>query len=210
MTNLASSLADSLKSESTAELLATIGDVGLDAAIESGALDGVPIFGIATGLWKAGKQVQQELFVRKVSRFLSEVVKTDVGDRRRFLESIEADGKKEEFGETILLILERLDDARKPALVGRVMAAHIRGDIALEMALRLSMIVGRCYGPDLEHLRNFKPGTQGKMTPIAESLFAVGLLSQAGFDGGSAGGDDGGFVYEMNDFGKILIQTALS
>jgi len=211
MTKLGSALTDSIKSEASTNLLVTVGDAGLDAAISSGALDGVPVFGIATGLWRAGKAVQQELFIRKVLRFLGEASKSTPEDRIRFVESLEEKGKKEEFGETILLILERADDATKPALIGRVMAAHVRGEIDYPHAMRLAAIVSRCYITDLEFLKTFKPGTQREMTPIADSLFSAGLLAQTGIDGGAF--DDplsGGTLYDLNEYGHLLLKYALN
>jgi hypothetical protein len=180
---LGTSLTDSIRSDESIDALATIGDAGLDAAVSSGALDGVPILGIATGLWRAGREVRHELFVRKIIRFLSELNGLSPRQRREFVEGLEQSGKKEEFGETILLILERIDDTRKPAIIGRIMAAHVRGEITYDQGMRLAAIVGRAYSQDLDFLLRFQPGTQREMTPVADALFSAGVLRNAGMDG---------------------------
>ena len=89
MSNIGSSLTEPLGPEATADILVTVGDTGLDAAISSGALDGIPVFGVAIGIWRAGNSVQEELFVRKVIRFLNEANKASPDERRRFIEGLE-------------------------------------------------------------------------------------------------------------------------
>lgn len=38
-------------------------------------------------------------------------------------------------------------------------------------------------------------------------LFSVGLLRNAGFDGGKIGDDlSGGTIYDLNEYGKILLE----
>jgi len=49
MKKLNTSLTQSVAQENLADVLATIGDVSIDAAISSGAIDGVPVLGILTG-----------------------------------------------------------------------------------------------------------------------------------------------------------------
>lgn len=210
MTKLGGALTESIKSDATTDLVVAVGDAGLDAAISSGALDGVPILGIATGLWRAGKEVQQELFIRKVARFLDQASAADPAARDKFVEGLKEQGKAEEFGETILLILDRLDDTVKPGLVGRIMAAHMRGDIEYGPAMRLVSIIARCYAADLEFLKTFREGTQREHAPIAESLFAAGVLSDAGIDGGNVSDPlSGGTIYRLNVYGELLLKYAL-
>ena len=207
MSELNISLPASIASQETTDLVATIGDTGLDAAIASGALDGVPVLGIATGLWRAGKGIQNELFTRKVLRFLSETNRVDSKQREKFVDSLNKRGKTEEFGETILLILERIDDTVKPSMIGRIMAAHMRGDLDYGKAMRLASIVSRCYAQDLDLLLVFTPGVQREKVPIAESLFAAGLFSDGGIDGGTFSDPlSSGTIFNLNEYGELLIR----
>ncbi|WP_288991102.1 hypothetical protein [uncultured Sphingopyxis sp.] len=210
MSNLSAALPASIASKETTSALATIGDAALDAAISSGALDGVPILGAATGIWRAHKEVGQQLFMRKVVRFLRETNQTADQDRIDFVDRLKADGKTEEFGEAILLILDRLDDTVKPGILGRLVAAHIRGDLDYDKMMRLTSIVSRCYAEDLELLRNFSNGVQREKTPIAESLFAAGLLSNGGMDGGNFSDPlSGGIIFNLNEYGDLLKRFGL-
>lgn len=53
--NLVESFESSLLSDDNKDLLATVGDTGLDAVITGGALDGVPVLGILNGIFKVTK-----------------------------------------------------------------------------------------------------------------------------------------------------------
>ena len=107
MKELGSSLTDSIRAKSSIDLLSTIGDAGLDAAISSGVFDGVPIFGVVTRAWRAGKEIHQELFVRKIIRFLKELECVEPSDRQKFLDVLEQQGKKEDFGDNRIFFIIR-------------------------------------------------------------------------------------------------------
>ncbi|WP_339757999.1 hypothetical protein [uncultured Hoeflea sp.] len=203
-------LATSITSTETVDALVIVADVGIDAAITSGAFDGVPILGIATGLIRAGRHIKDELFIRKTARFLAGLSGTTHEARQRFVDDLRANGKIDEFGETILLILDRIDDSRKPLIIGRLMAAHVEGKITYDQVTRLAAIVNRCYAPDLDYLAKFQPGPQGEMQTIADALFSAGLLQNCGLDGGAIGdGLSGGTIYEKNDYAELLIEHGL-
>ena len=205
------SLAESLDSESLTDFFSTIGDAALDVAISSRALDGVPIFGALTSLFRAQRDIRKSLFVRQVARFLFGLKRTTEEDRRRFTGRLRKEGKLEEFGEAILLILDRVNDTNKPTIIGRIMAAHIAGEIEYVKAMRLVSIVDRCYAEDLEYLRSFQPGLQGPWSEIAAMLQAAGLLAISGEDlGGFTEDEPGGSLYELTSYGRLFVKFGLS
>ena len=62
----------------------------------------------------------------------------------------------------MLLLLERAEDMKKPAIVGKLMAAAASGEIGLDMAMRLSKMVDNSYTEDLDYLKSFLTGIQGE------------------------------------------------
>lgn len=207
--SLDESLVRSIASGSLADEFATITDVVVDATVESGALEGVPIIGLLVGAMKAGRDIRKNLFVRKVCLFLKELSSLPIDKRRDFAQQFDTKEECHKFGEAVLLLLERAEDMKKPQLIGRIMSAHVLGELDRRQAMRLCMIIDRSYTQDLEHLRGFRNGAQGAMTPIAESLFSAGLLSNGGLDGGSADGDDGGVIYCINEYGYMLLKHGM-
>jgi hypothetical protein len=189
--------------------LSTVLDAGMDAAVSS--LHGVPILGVIVGLARAGQDVHKELEFRKIVRFLEEVSHASPEKRADFIANLKAKHKADEFGENILLLLGRLDDISKPRIVGRIMAAHIEGHIDCHRAMRLCAMVARCYASDLIYLKTFKPGVQRAGTDVAAMLAADGLLAQTGIDGGELSDpESGGFTYDLNEYGQLLLEYGLS
>lgn len=205
-------LISSIGTESLADLLSSVADTSLNSAIESGALQGIPFFSLLVGAMKAKRDVRDALFKRKVALFLKPISETPAHLRKRFTEEIVHSGKQHEFGQAVLLLLDKADNMEKTKIIGRLMSALILGDIDEPKTMRLCSIVNRCYVQDLELLRDFRTGTQGEQQPIAESLFSAGLLSNSGDTGGTIGGgpdEDGGIIYSLNEYGRLLVQHGL-
>lgn len=117
---------------------------------------------------------------------------------------------KEAIGRQVITILERADDERKASVYGRLYCSLITKSLSREQFNRLCSSVDRSFFDDLEHLSRFdKPMVAPEhLQPIAESLQSAGLLSQAGIDGGDAGGaSPGGYIYRLNIFGRLLVES---
>ncbi|CCE98488.1 conserved hypothetical protein (plasmid) [Sinorhizobium fredii HH103] len=213
---ISTDLVKSLNRGELTDLGATIGDVALDGIIGSGALDGVPVLGTMVSIARTGSAIRDLVFQRKVLAFLvSFGTETDPTARQEFVRKIEDQDHGQRFGETILLLLERMDDLSKPVIVGRLMAAAARGDISLKEGLRLSRIVDRAFIEDLVLLPDL---IDNKVQPdeiVADALFTAGLLSNDGSDGGTflsveEGGEPGGTIYSRNRYACLLIEFGLS
>jgi hypothetical protein len=204
----AESLVHSLGSEHLADALAAIADSSVDAAIEGGALVGVPIIGTVLSLAKTDRDIRCELYVRKLALFLHGFGQASTKARLDFAWRIREEGEAGKVGSSVLLLLERADDLAKPELVGRLLAASAEGRLPLDKALRIAAMLDRAYMQDIVWLRDcFYSGTQeAEAAPIAESLFAAGFLSNLGWDGGNASGQGGGVFYEFNDFGAAFLE----
>lgn len=183
--------------------------------IQSGALDGVPVVGTMIKMARSGAAIRDLVFQRKVIAFLTSFAnESDPISRTEFVRKIEEQNQGQRFGETILLLLERMDDLSKPVIVGRLMAAAAREDIALTEALRLSRIVDRAFIEDLLLLPNM---VDDKVQPdeiVADALFSAGLLSNGGINGGGyseeEGENPGGTFYSRNRYALLLIEFGLS
>jgi len=200
------SLVRSLSGSAIADLMSTVGDTALDAAIKAGALDGVPVIGMLTRGVQAAIEIRRALFVRKVAMFLKEFSATSPEERSAFVAQFRTEDEQFKFGETILLLLDRAEDMSKPVIVGRLMAAAARGNLNLSDATRLSKMVDRSYSEDLSYLKTFRPGTQRRGAETAAALYAAGFLSFSGIDGGEFDDDEsGGVIYDFNRYGKMFV-----
>lgn len=88
---------------------------------------------------------------------------------------MESEGKKQEVGETLLIILEKLDHMEKPMIIGKLFKARINGEIDLDKLLRLSSIVNKVFVHDLYKLSSYilvHPYEEN----VTEELFNTGLI----------------------------------
>lgn len=208
-------LVKSLGRDELADLGGTIGDIALDSVISSGALDGVPIVGTLVSIARSGAAIRDLVFQRKVIAFLTSFAnESDPTSRKEFVRKIEEQGDGQRFGETIVLLLERMDDLFKPVIVGRLMAAAARGDVTLVEALRLGRIIDRAFIEDLRLLPDFVDDKVQPDETVADALFSAGLLRNGGIKGSGyseeEGEDPGGTFYSRNRYAQLLIEFGLA
>lgn len=113
-------------------------------------------------------------------------------------------------GETLLLLIDRENSVEKPLILARLLAHCSLGNISDENLRELVSKVNRVYNmSDLNYLTSFTSGIQSN-PHIAASLESAGLLNWAGLDLGYVGKpSSGGVLYELNDYGKMLLDYGL-
>lgn len=202
-------LVPSIASESVADLMVSIADIAMDAALESGALDGIPVVGLATGAMRATRDVRQAFLVRKLARFLSETANLSTEERSDFKSKFQNEGQAEEFGGLVVVLLDRADDLAKPIILGRLLVAYAKGAFSQDDFFRLARMVDRSFTDDLNLLAGFSSGQMKHNEIQAQNMASIGFLYQAGFDGGNADPDSGGILYQISQYGEWLAQYGL-
>jgi len=134
-----------------ADALAQIADVGLGATIESGLLDQVPVFGMVHSIYKAGRSISERVALAKTRRFLFELSSIPEEERLAFSDKLFASGEADEFAARVFLLLDQADDFSKPQLIGRIVAAHVRGDCSISECFMLCSSVNRSHFDDLRN-----------------------------------------------------------
>ena len=187
-----------------------LAEVAVDSVLKEGILRDIPVFNTLAAFYRTGVEIRQQLFIKKVVNFLKELSNTTFEKRQKFVEDIERDSnRKREFGEILVLLIDRADSLQKPSILGRLIKYHILGYISYEDATRLAFIVNIVYISDLNYLLKFTPGIQPN-PDIAASLQSVGLLTFTGMDGGTLDApSSGGIVYELNKYGQMLLKYGL-
>lgn len=208
---ISSELFNAITSEHLSSTVRDSLEVVLDSSIvKEGVLRDIPFVNTIYNMYQSGVAMQQHLFIKKIENFLRELSNVSSEERLKFVEWMDQNPKqKGEFGETLLLLIDRADSLEKPSILARLLRHHILGNISYDNATRLSSIVDRVYMSDLNYLTTFKSGIQSNPN-IAASLQSAGLLILAGIDGGYLDKRlSGGFTYELNDYGKMLLQYGL-
>jgi len=184
-----------------------VAEVALDHNLAEGVLRDLPIIGTLVKLARAGHSISEELFVRKLVRFLADLNEVPIEDREKLLEKYpDASAEQTVLGENLLLALERLDDIGKPTILARFFAAYIKATIDYTTFTRLARALEKFNMELLPNLRMFytQQGMQVETSEeITHELSLAGLvlvqLSGSGTIGGSA-------RYRQSSLGKVFLQ----
>ena len=202
------SVTSSIANESLANLLGDISETAIDLALESGTLRDIPVIGMLTGLMKAGRDIKTALFIRKVAIFLKKLSSISIQERQKFINQFDSKEKQHEFGQTVLLLLDRAEDMKKPHLIAKIICAYILGQINESDAFRLCAMINRCYTQDLEFLKNYYDSKKIEPGLVTQSLFLAGFLSNHDIERNDPQwiGETG---YYLNEYADLLIRIAL-
>ncbi len=194
-----------LKSESL-DLVAQLGNLGLSELADTELAEKIPWLGILVKVCKVGLGVRDALFAKKLVQFMNPLSSVTNEQRREFSERMERDPDlRRRVGETLILLLDRLDDMDKPELLGRAYRALLAGAIDFETFRRLGAAIDQCFTEDLRellHVANDKLEREG-----VSSLATAGLLELHGIPGIRPKGM--GNTYKITKLGRDLTQHVL-
>ncbi len=182
-------------------------EVALDSVMSEGVLKELPIVGSIVNLIHAGGKVSEELFIRKLLRFLQELKEVPIAERRALLRKY-PDGSKEqqELGENLLLAIERLDDVNKPEILARIFRAYVNEEFDSLTFTRLARALQRFNLPLFTYLKWFyvREGEPVELTEeIQHELSLAGLVTVSLAGSGTFGGSAN---YIGNDLGRMFLR----
>ena len=148
------SLNETIKSSDLGSLMKDFGEVALDSVVKDGVLRDIPVISSIVGAAKLAISIRDTLLVKKILYFLRELGDTTEEERKKFLQEFEEDPKEQrKVGENLILLLDRLDNLNKPAMVAKLMKAHLKREITnYDEFVYYSSIVDRTSMLDLSAL----------------------------------------------------------
>lgn len=211
--NLPDALIQSIKSPASKEVLKELAEAGMDQAFKDGFFKDLPIIGTVIGLFKTGAAVRDALFVKRVGRFLLALDAVPLSVREGFVRKIDTEPEeKKKVSESLLLLLDRMDDMDKPQILARLFVPYLYGHIDLDTFKRLSVALDRASRWALSKFRTLVELASNEgaardiagMDPIRSAineLQSTGLLV-----GGSYVPMEPG--YAISDIGKLMDEYA--
>jgi hypothetical protein len=159
------------------DLVASGGEAVSDILMKDELFAAVPVFSTAFKAMKALDSMRDRMFAAKLVAFVSEVDAAPPEVREEIARKLaeENDGRK--AGETLLLVLEKLTDMDKPALLGALLVSYGQGRVTAVEFRRLVSAVDVAFGDDLAAFLDESPEsiqTGGNQTH-REVLMASGL-----------------------------------
>lgn len=179
--NLEIKLVESVKSEDLTELSLEIGESFIDAIMEDGVVQNIPIFGGIYKLGKASFGIREHYFTKKIYLFLFNIKDISATDRSSFLNDLESINYSQRAGETLINLLDRFDNMEKPIILSNLLKAKVKGDIDIINFLRLATILEKGFLPDIKKLNEYIPSKLFNGHEC-ESLSSLGLIYQTVLD----------------------------
>jgi len=149
-------------------------EMGLDALVDSGIADDVPVVKTVRALWRGAAGIREALLLRKLVALLQGLGDIDSEDAAKWRRKLQDDEQLEEFGERVIGIVDRVESATKAKLVGLMLREYLNGRCDRETYLRSIEMIDRALTEDLSFLVNHR--TEDLSDPACARLMAVGLM----------------------------------
>lgn len=188
------------------DVIFDVAEVFLDQNLSDGVLKDLPVVGVLAKLAKSKQSVSEELFIRKLVRFLYDLNNLSSQEKEKFIEKYPDFSEEQRvLGENLLLALERLDDIEKPAILARFFAAYIKAEIDYLTFTRLPLCLGKFNLGLLPSLRGFYTGEESAVKTSEEIIHELSLsgLIRVGLAGSGAIG--GSARYLQSNIGKLFL-----
>lgn len=174
MDNLENGIIDIIGVEKLYDLSSDYLELGLDTLFKSDLAKDIPVFATIYKIFKVGVDMKNQLFLKKLFKFLYHLKHVSPRERSKFVENANKDvSKKQEIGLKLIMLIEKLDDFNKPQILSNLLIASIKEEISTDDFLRLSSIVANTYIGDLIILKNETIISD----EVKERLYTNGLLS---------------------------------
>ena len=179
-----------LQTNSSIELAKDYIELGIDALLESGALQDIPLVNTVVGIFNLGGSVRDQMLASKLLRFIHQLSEVSHKERLAMVEKL---NNNEHFsgrvGAVIIEILDRMESDEKPELAAKCFAAYARDELSFEEFRRILFALERIPSFDIEKLEPFSRASTSDCQTMDEALllsFVNAGLAQnnGGFDGG--------------------------
>ncbi|MGA3181308.1 MAG: hypothetical protein ABSF38_13280 [Verrucomicrobiota bacterium] len=190
------------------DLAAKLIDLDLDILTNTGVLIEMPYLKTFMAVFKTYATIRDRLFLQKVGRFILGCPRFTEAEREEFARNHLNDPKEaKRLSDTVVLILDKLDDLEKPYMVAKVFAALVERKIDLETFRRLLSAIDIGFLEDLEALSQDRDA--GLKTGIMRSLLRTGLVEIAEerdpMKVGQLLPKSLGLAYKTNELGRLFI-----
>ena len=187
------------------ELFGDTTDDIIAVANQHGFIEKIPILGWVVKTQEAFQDFRNLVFCKKIYRFLiftSRYSKKQIAD---FFEEYSSANQENGY-ESMLLVLERLDNYNKVGVMNNLLKAKLEGQLSIENYIRLVASLQQIPYVDLKYLPDYLESIGTRHDTYM--LLAAGLLynSEIGIDG--VGKEDGS-RYQLNDNGLLFVNYGL-
>jgi len=198
-------LIDTMKSPCLEGITTDFSEIILDQLTgANGAVKDIPIIGSIVKIIKLGLTVKDVIFLKKLGKFLWHLKDIPTVKRIELIEKLEKDSKsKANYGEKIILLLERADDFEKPKFMANAFKAYLNGKISYSQLQKINFAIDHLYIGDIEEFESFYHNPKHPMDDSTHqnlALCGLAYLLQL---------MDGGTNLKINEFGNLFAKNVL-
>ena len=176
--NLSSILISSIKDGGMEDIGIDIAEIGIDAILDVGVLEEIPIVKTIISFTKTGLMIRDRLFIKKILLFLKELDGIPDDKKEEVTKNIQNNsGYAEKVGETIIILLEKFDETEKARLLARLFSSYIRKKITYDEFSRYSFGISLVLLQDIMNLLSYYKGEKDEHLVDWESLHQGGFSS---------------------------------
>ena len=160
-------------------LIEEYGEDGLDAFVDNGFIDAVPVVGTIRKLVSGASSVRDAFLARKLVAMLSAIDEIPESDVAKWRARIDKD-EGQDIGERVLATIDRITSTYKARLIGKVFREYLDGRCDCSSFLRIVEMIDSALTEDLRFLINdWTERTwddRERDAGVGSRLIAVGLM----------------------------------
>lgn len=137
------------------ELSESLLDEATDSLVKSEVLTKIPVLGVLVGLTRGVFAFRDRRYASKILSFLAETSKASEDDKARYRKKLDkSPDEVRKAGETVLDIIDKITNAEKAVMMGKIFRAYMHeDDLTTEQLIYLCEIIERTYLQDLISLQ---------------------------------------------------------
>ena len=175
LSEYSSAMESTLKNADLKSISINLAESLVDNLIEDGFAKEIPIIGTLLGVGKVFTGLREQLFLKKIIFFMSELADVPADKRFEMITSIdESDTYRTKVGEKLLYIIDTCEDHEKAQLIAAMFRAFIEEDLNYDEFLKSAQIIDNIILSDLIWLVNSKEERFG--LEDAQIFLNTGLL----------------------------------
>ncbi len=202
-------IVDSIYSPELNEIGYDIAEIAFDSLLDDGILKDLPIIGTIVKVFKGAMDIRDRIFIVKVARFLFHLTGTPFEHRQSFKQKINEEPKlKRRLGESLVLLLDRLDDLEKTDFMAKCFAAYLAGNISFDQFRRLAVALDMAFVDDLKTI--CRDNVEEEEGIYLANLSRTGLVEfrASGVEG--TWNEMGTIRYSLSPLGRLFVDIMVS
>jgi len=196
-------LIDSVLDKNLSDISADFIELGIDSFLDDGLIKDIPIIGNLVKLSNAVIDIRDRIFLAKIARFLFSLSDFSEEDRKRFHDRIfnNRDFSKR-VGNTILIIIDRIDSLDKSKMLAKVFRYYLLEEINFDYFRRLAHAIENSFLDDLYRIINNDIDDE-----LLNNLLPSGLTK---FSVGRNWENVGEVSFEVSELGRVFVKYVSS